>query len=105
MDQTTGIDPDDAAPLTMGYADIERTSAQYHTVLSPSQAVLSWDLYDPAMGRWAQEDPVPGSVADPKRVNRYAYAGNDPVNNTDPSGYIDIGFSPVTLCSGLPWGE
>ena len=38
--------------------------------------------YDPALGRFISEDPI-GLAGG---VNQYAYAGNDPVNNTDPTG-------------------
>jgi RHS repeat-associated protein len=51
--------------------------------------------YDPAIGRWTQQDPVGHSIADPAQFNRYVYVGNDPINHTDASGYFDIGFSPV----------
>src|SRR5438045_9519229 len=39
-------------------------------------------------GRFAQADPYGGSYdfSDPQSLNRYAYAGNDPVNRKDPSG-------------------
>lgn len=42
--------------------------------------------YDPAVGRWTQQDPIAGSIDKPGTVNRYAYVGNDPVNAVDPSG-------------------
>ena len=38
--------------------------------------------YDPSQGRFISEDPI-GLVGG---INPYAYAGNDPINNTDPSG-------------------
>ena len=41
--------------------------------------------YDPTLGRWTQQDPL-RQVTDPTQVNRYPYAGDDPVNNVDPSG-------------------
>jgi len=43
--------------------------------------------YSPVVGRFMSVDPV-GFVetGDPHYVNRYAYAGNDPVGNTDPNG-------------------
>jgi RHS repeat-associated protein len=63
--------------------------------------------YDPAIGRFTQPDPLGGG---------YAYAANDPVNLTDPSGYVaeplpcmlqtgtaldgDVGGSPF---SGNDW--
>src|SRR5438067_3091916 len=39
-------------------------------------------------GSFAQADPYGGSYdfSDPQSLNRYAYAGNDPVNREDPSG-------------------
>jgi RHS repeat-associated protein len=42
--------------------------------------------YDPALGRWTQQDALAGSLGSPKTLNRYAYAGCDPVNSSDPSG-------------------
>src|SRR6266851_4945791 len=42
--------------------------------------------YNPGFGRWSQQDPVRGQLNDPTSLNRYVYAGDDPVNFTDPSG-------------------
>lgn len=42
--------------------------------------------YDPTIGRWTQEDPLPGHALQPNTLNRYTYAGCDPVNNLDRSG-------------------
>jgi RHS repeat-associated protein len=41
--------------------------------------------YDPTSGRFTLTDPVSGSALDPY-VSAYAYAGNNPVRFTDPSG-------------------
>jgi RHS repeat-associated protein len=41
--------------------------------------------YDPATGHWSQEDPV-SHLGDLTQGNQYAYAGDNPVNYTDPSG-------------------
>jgi RHS repeat-associated protein len=41
-------------------------------------------------GRFLRPDPVGGSIADPQCLNRYAYAGNDPVNLVDPMGLDPI---------------
>ncbi|GIV87210.1 MAG: hypothetical protein KatS3mg054_1239 [Chloroflexus sp.] len=43
--------------------------------------------YDPAVGRFLQQDPWLGSVYAPLMLNAYAYCVNDPVNAVDPSGW------------------
>ncbi len=52
-------------------------------------------VYDPGMGRFYQTDPA-GYASD---VNLYAYATNDPVNFSDPSGAI-FGSDTVDLGGG-----
>ncbi|GIV06946.1 MAG: hypothetical protein KatS3mg017_0148 [Fimbriimonadales bacterium] len=42
--------------------------------------------YDPAVGRFLQQDPWLGSLYAPLTLNGYGYCGNDPVNKVDPSG-------------------
>lgn len=43
--------------------------------------------YDPTLGRWTQQDPlVDGCVCQVNRVNLYAYAADNPVYVTDPTG-------------------
>ena len=43
--------------------------------------------YDPVSGRFLSTDPLGfASIGDPRFINRYSYAGNDPVNNLDPDG-------------------
>jgi RHS repeat-associated protein len=51
--------------------------------------------YDPASGRFTQEDPI--GVAG--GVNLYGYAGGDPINNSDP-----FGLCPAAL-TGRPCGQ
>ncbi|MFD0791178.1 RHS repeat-associated core domain-containing protein [Microbacterium insulae] len=43
--------------------------------------------YNPTTGRWTQQDTLDAPL-DPNNANRYAYAGCDPINNTDPTGNI-----------------
>ncbi len=45
--------------------------------------------YDPTRGRWTQQDSII-SLGNPAKGNRYAYAGDDPVNRVDPSGRVDV---------------
>ena len=42
--------------------------------------------YVPMTGRFLSVDPVLGNADEPQSWNRYAYAGNDPVNHVDPTG-------------------
>lgn len=42
--------------------------------------------YDPATGRFISRDPVKGTLTNPITQNAYVYAGNNPINITDPSG-------------------
>jgi RHS repeat-associated protein len=46
--------------------------------------------YANARGRWLSVDPVRGNMANPQRLNRYAYVLNDPVNYVDPDGAIPL---------------
>jgi RHS repeat-associated protein len=54
-------------------------------------------------GRFLSADPVHGSMGDGQSWNRYAYAGNDPVNRWDPWGLYftdDPGPSDIGLGDG-----
>ena len=50
--------------------------------------------YDPSVGRFLSQDPYNGNLNDPMQIDRYGYAGGNPVNVVDPSGngFIDLGF-------------
>ena len=54
--------------------------------------------YDPTTGRFTQQDTLT-HLADPQQGNRYAYAGDDPINNTDPTGN-NLFSEAVELVSG-----
>ena len=49
--------------------------------------------YNPATGTWTQQDAIDEPL-DPANANRYAYAGDNPINNLDPSGQ-------VTACAAI----
>ncbi len=42
--------------------------------------------YDPALGRFTQPDTIVPAVGNPQALNRYAYALNNPLRYTDPTG-------------------
>ena len=50
-------------------------------------------MYASALGRFLSPDVAPASLADPQSWNRYSYVENDPVNNTDPSGWCTWSWS------------
>ncbi len=64
--------------------------------------------YSAAQGRFTQVDPIANdllSLSDPQSLNLYAYCGNDPNNNTDPSGLFSwkklFGFFRKAVVIGL----
>ena len=61
-------------------AGLRFTTYEYDPVLEKHFAHAR--LYDPAQGRMLGTDPVK------RGLNGYAYCGNDPVNQTDPTGEI-----------------
>jgi RHS repeat-associated protein len=44
-------------------------------------------IYYPLAGQFCSPDPILQAASWSQGLNRYAYAFNDPINNTDPSGY------------------
>ena len=44
-------------------------------------------VFDPRIGRFIQPDPIVGRPTNSQNYNRYAYAFNDPLSFTDPSGF------------------
>ncbi|MEU5216860.1 RHS repeat-associated core domain-containing protein [Streptomyces sp. NPDC020807] len=47
--------------------------------------------YDPALGRFVSADPVV-DLSDTQQINGYAYAHNNPLASSDPTGLIDPGM-------------
>jgi RHS repeat-associated protein len=65
-------------------------------------------FYDNRVASFCSADPLEGRPDDPQSWNRYAYAQNDPINMTDPSGkglfswIADIILILVQIFTGLP---
>jgi RHS repeat-associated protein len=52
--------------------------------------------YDPATGRFVQQDGYSGSPGNPQGQHRFAYVGNNPVRFADPSGHEAIEGGDLT---------
>lgn len=48
--------------------------------------------YNPAQATWTQQDPL-NQLASLTQADRYTYAGNDPINLTDPTGTAQRSFA------------
>ena len=65
--------------------------------------------YSTTTGTWTQQDTLDAPL-DPTNANRYAYAGGDPINNTDPTGRelsegeSDAVASGICTAAGLTLG-
>jgi RHS repeat-associated protein len=71
--------PPDPFQFASGYYDPEFDLTKFGT-----------RYHDPNTTRWTQQDPVLGSLGDPKTLNPFAYVGDDPVNYVDLSGLASI---------------
>jgi len=53
--------------------------------------------YDPETGRWISRDPL---LFGGGQMNFFAYAGNDPVNRSDPAGLVSIEVTGFAVAGG-----
>lgn len=47
-------------------------------------------IYDPTLGRFISADPFVEDAKDSQAFNRYSYVSNNPLNATDPSGFLSL---------------
>ncbi len=55
--------------------------------------------YDPAVGRFLQQDLWKGEIYEPLTLNRYLYCTNDPLNWLDYTGLIKVKVTISTEAS------
>jgi RHS repeat-associated protein len=48
--------------------------------------------YDPSLGEFLTPDPLSGSASAPDTLDAYAYGGDNPFSNPDPTGMCFLGF-------------
>jgi RHS repeat-associated protein len=76
------------APDWAGIANSTRQGYTGHEMLDNLGLVhMGGRVYDPGLGRFLSVDPIVGDLADSQSVNPYAYVGNRPLRDVDPSGY------------------
>jgi RHS repeat-associated protein len=57
--------------------------------------------YVPTQGRFTQMDVFAGFATDPRSLHKYGYVHADPVNGTDPSGYMTLSERAVVSNANL----
>ena len=71
-------------------------------IKDPGSGLVKFGLrwYNPITGTWTQQDTLDHPL-DPANANRYAYAGDDPINNLDPNGQGASFFCVAGVLAGL----
>ncbi|NOZ51178.1 MAG: hypothetical protein GXP37_14215 [Chloroflexi bacterium] len=59
----------------------------------------------PPLGRFIQPDTIVPNPGDPQSLNRYSYAGNNPVRYSDPSGHMFVQENEANPCPGVIGGS
>jgi len=75
-----------------------RFASGYHEPAPHNLYQFGTRSYDPTIGRWTQQDPLPGSI-NAGQVDPYVYADNDPTDAVDPSGLSVILPPHAVLCT------
>lgn len=57
--------------------------------------------YDPRIGRFVSADPFEGVLSNPRSLNRYSYASNNPIQATDRSGRMTTMETGVAFSAGI----
>ena len=60
--------------------------------------------YNPQLGRFISADTIVGTPGDPQDLNRYTYAGNNPLLYTDPTGHFKFSTFLKAVASGVAGG-
>ncbi len=83
------------ASITGAKGSVFGYTGQYKDPYLPGRLHLRARSYDPDTGRFTTPDPVPTTPGSPN-ASGYAYANNDPVNQSDPSG-----LCPLCVSAGV----
>ena len=61
-------------------------------------------IYDPVLGRFLSADPFIQAATNSQSLNRYSYVWNNPLNATDPSGYIVVTAIAALASAAVKYG-
>jgi len=77
------------------YSTIGITGKEY----DPKSGLVNFGArwYDPKVGRFTQADTFKGIAKSPITQHPYAYVGNNPINNIDPTGHAFLKYVPLYL--------
>ncbi|RDB04390.1 SpvB/TcaC N-terminal domain-containing protein [Runella aurantiaca] len=78
----------DWTPLTTNYKGYERGFTEHEHYDLFSLIDMNGRVYDPILARFLSPDPIVQDQTNLQAFNRYSYVMNNPLNATDPSGYI-----------------
>ncbi len=78
--------PDNPGALNIGY-----TGGSHEDLDKSGLTHMGGRVYDHMTGRFLSADPFVQSPLNPQSYNRYSYVWNNPINMTDPSGFIATG--------------
>jgi RHS repeat-associated protein len=73
----------------------------YYTDQETGLLLLTHRYYDPTTGRFLNRDPISYNGG----INLYGFAGNNPVNDADPSGFQSTGSAPAPVPEPAPEPE
>lgn len=75
-------------PFLISFKPITTRSFTSHEMMDETGLVhMNGRVYDPAISRFIQPDPIIQSPFETQSLNRYSYVWNNPMNSTDPNGY------------------
>ena len=89
-------------PTALDYAFLSHTNRGFtgHEHLDDVGLIhMNGRVYDPEIGRFLSADPVVPSANNAQAYNRYAYALNNPLKYTDPSGHNPLVLIPVLVAA------
>ena len=114
--ETTSFKPfgerrlDDRSGSTLNPSTVSRGFTDHEHLDEFGLIHMNGRVYDPVVGRFLSPDPFVQYPSNSQSYNRYSYVLNNPLSNTDPSGYIALPFFflPVLEFIGLDaliWGS